>query len=367
MLELRKGVDILSDLGGVKTIDQAKNIFKQKMNKDNLDKIGKIKNEEVLIRIANAVAMCQPDSVFVNSESDKDKAYVKEMSLKNGEEKPIAYDDQTIHFDLPEDQGRLVTQTFYIVNEGEKTSVLARKQLRSESHQYMKDYMVGIMKGKEMIVAFYNRGPIGAKASIPALMITSSYYVIHSGNILYLNSYNQFDAEVKRAGVFFTNVHSEGSNKSEDIPKARIFMDRSWQTCFSTYCTYAGNTLLLKKGNHRFAVDLCTYYRQEEQLSEHMFITGMTGPNGRKTFFAGAAPSGCGKTTTAMVGSDFIGDDLAQIWLENDGTMRAVNPEIGIFGIVADVNDEGDPLLMKVLRNKRQELRSHLVEHHDRR
>jgi phosphoenolpyruvate carboxykinase (GTP) len=116
------------------------------------------------------------------------------------------------------------------------------------------------------------------------------------------------------------------------------------------YCTYAGNTLMLKKGNHRFAVDLCTYYREEDQLSEHMFITGLTGPGGRKTFMAGAAPSGCGKTTTAMVGSDFIGDDLAQIWIEGDGTMRAVNPESGIFGIIKDVNREGDPYLMKCLR-----------------
>ena len=66
-------------------------------------------------------------------------------------------------------------------------------------------------------------------------------------------------------------------------------MDRSWLTTFSTYCTYAGNTLLLKKGNHRFAVDLATYYGVEEMLSEHMFITGLTGPNGRKTYFAGAA------------------------------------------------------------------------------
>ena len=50
------------------------------------------------------------------------------------------------------------------------------------------------------------------------------------------------------------------------------------------FCTYAGNTLLLKKGNHRFAVDLATYYRKEQELSEHMFITGLTGPGRRKTF-----------------------------------------------------------------------------------
>jgi phosphoenolpyruvate carboxykinase (GTP) len=122
------------------------------------------------------------------------------------------------------------------------------------------------------------------------------------------------------------------------------------------FCTYAGNTLLLKKGNHRFAVDLVTYYRKEDQLSEHMFVTGMTGPDGRKTYFAGAAPSGCGKTTTAMVGSDFIGDDLSQLWIAEDGTLRAINPEFGIFGIVRDVNRETDPYLMKCLREEGAEV-----------
>ena len=69
------------------------------------------------------------------------------------------------------------------------------------------------------------------------------------------------------------------------------------------------------------------------------------------TYFAGAAPCGCGKTTTAMVGTDFVGDDLAQMWIAEDGTCRAVNPEAGIFGIVEDVNREGDPFLMKALRD----------------
>jgi len=225
--------------------------------------------------------------------------------------------------------------------------------IRSEAYDYIKTHYTGIMKGKAMTVSFWNRGPVGAKAAVPAIMITDSFYVVHSGNILYPNVFPQFDAEVKRAGVLFFNTHSYGRFKSEDIPKARIFMDRSWFTTYSMFCTYAGNTLMLKKGNHRFAVDLCTYFRVEDQMSEHMFITGLTGPGGRKTFFAGAAPSGCGKTTTAMVGTDFIGDDLAQIWIETDGTMRAVNPEIGVFGIVQDVNQEGDPLLMKCLRGQK--------------
>ena len=174
--------------------------------------------------------------------------------------------------------------------------------------------------------------------------------------MLYRNCFNDFDAEVVRRGEFFTNVHSQGPNRSEDVPNARIYMDRSWQTTFSTFCTYAGNTLLMKKGNHRFASDCAIYKHHGSELSEHMFITGMTGPGGRKTYFAGAAPSGCGKTTTAMVGSDFIGDDLAQMWIGADGTLRAVNPEIGIFGIIEDVNMEGDPHLMKCLRHQGAEV-----------
>ena len=184
----------------------------------------------------------------------------------------------------------------------------------------------------------------------PALEITSSTYVMHSGDILYRHVYDNFDEQVKKSGLFLTNVHSEGPNRPEDLPNARVFMDRSWLTTFSTFCTYAGNTLLLKKGNHRFAVDLANYFGGGEELSEHMFITGMKDDGGRITWFAGAAPSGCGKTTTAMAGTDFVGDDLAQMWIADDGTMRAINPENGIFGIVADVNREGDPYLMKCLR-----------------
>ena len=350
MLEFKKGVDILSAVGGVTTIGEAKNLFEQRLDGEHLKRLSAIKNEEALLKVANAIAMCDPAQVYVHTGSEEDRANVRRMSLEKGEEKPLAVAGHTIHFDLPEDQGRMVDQTFYIVNEDEKVSSLAKKELRDVSHAYMRDNMRGIMRGKTMFIGFYSRGPVGAKASIPAIEISSSTYVMHSAELLYRNCFADFDAEVARRGEFFTNVHSEGPNRSEDVPKARIYMDRSWQTTFSTFCTYAGNTLLMKKGNHRFASDCAMYKYNGDELSEHMFITGMTGPGGRKTYFAGAAPSGCGKTTTAMVGSDFIGDDLAQMWIETDGTLRAVNPEIGIFGIIEDVNQEGDPYLMKCLR-----------------
>ncbi|PHR26655.1 MAG: phosphoenolpyruvate carboxykinase (GTP) [Desulfotalea sp.] len=350
MLELKQGEDILEGVGGIRNISEAQAIFSSTIDSVNREKLNRITNEEALIKIANAISMCRPDNVFINTGTPEDVQWIRDYSLQQGEEKKLAKAGHTIHYDLPQDQARLVKQTFYIINEGDNMSSLAKTILRDEATEYIKEFMPGIMAGKTLMVGFYSRGPVGAEATMPAIEISSSGYVLHSAELLYRNRFADFDAEAKRTGIFFTNIHSEGNNTSEDVPNARILMDRSWFTTYSTFCTYAGNTLLLKKGNHRFSVDYATYYKIEEQLSEHMFITGMTGPGGRKTFFAGAAPSGCGKTTTAMVGSDFIGDDLAQFWIDKEGWLRAINPEKGIFGIVEDVNREGDPNLMDCLR-----------------
>ncbi|HBH29720.1 MAG: phosphoenolpyruvate carboxykinase (GTP) [Desulfofustis sp. PB-SRB1] len=350
MLELQNGDDILAAVGGVTVLTEAQAVIQEHLDQDNLAKLAPITTSEALVKIANAIRICKPSSVFVNTGSAEDILWIKELALTKGEEKKLAKEGHTIHFDLPQDQARLVNQTFYIINEGEKISSLAKHVMRTDATEYVRTYMDGIMNGMAMMIGFYSRGPVGAEAAVPAIEISSSAYVMHSAELLYRNCYDQFDAEVERVGIYFTNVHSEGKNRPEDVPNARILMDRSWLTTFSTYCTYAGNTLLMKKGNHRFCVDYATYFKKEEQLSEHMFITGLTGPGGRTTFFAGAAPSGCGKTTTAMVGTDFIGDDLAQIWIAPDGTVRAINPEKGIFGIVEDVNREGDPHLMDCLR-----------------
>ncbi|MCU0305446.1 MAG: phosphoenolpyruvate carboxykinase (GTP) [Thermoanaerobaculales bacterium] len=356
MLELGKGADILTHLGGIEEIDNARSLFRQKMSRTDLAKIETISTSDALIKIANCIAVCRPDRVWVNSGSDADLAFIRKLSLDKGEESPLAMPDHTIHFDLPQEQARIVDRTFYIVNPDERTSVLAKRIEREEATGYIADKMVGIMAGKTMLVGFFNRGPAGAPATIPALEITSSAYVMHSADMLYRNSFESFDLQVKETGFFFTNLHSEGPWRAEDLPNARVFMDRSWLTTFAMFCTYAGNTLLLKKGNHRFAVDLATYFRVGEQLSEHMFITGFNGPGGRATYVCGAAPSGCGKTTTAMAGDRFVGDDLAQMWIASDGTLRAINPEKGIFGIVNDVNREGDPHLMKVLREPGHEV-----------
>jgi len=351
MLQNKVGYDIIQKIGGISTMDEASGVFEKEMDAANLAKIRRIKNKEALLKIANAIITCKPDDIFVNTGSDDDVQRIRRMALEKGEEAVLAMEGHTIHFDLAAEQGRIIDRTYYIANPDEEISSLANRMDRDDALKVVQDTMGGIMKGKTMVIGFYNRGPVGSKGSNPAIEVTSSLYVCHSAELLYRNVFDHFDEEVKRLGHFYANIHSEGLNRTEDLPNARVFMDRSFQTTYSMNCTYAGNTLLLKKGNHRFSVDRAVYTNRGSELAEHMFITGIDGPDkSRVTWFAGAAPSGCGKTTTAMAGAHFLGDDLAQMWIEDDGTVRSINPEAGIFGIVEDVNREGDPLLMDCLR-----------------
>ena len=356
MTSKKRGVDIIAEIGGIHDDVTAMALFQETLDSTHLARLKQITHPAVNINIANAIAMCKPEAVFINTGTEADREFIRAMALAKDEEEPLPLEGHTIHFDLKDEQGRIIDRTYYIADPDEKISSLANRMERSDALEEIRKILSGIMHGKTMVVGFYMRGPVGSPVSNPALEITSSAYVSHSAEILYRNAYDHFNAEVERLGHYYTNIHSEGLNRPEDLPSARVFMDRSYRTTFSFNCTYAGNTLLLKKGNHRFSVDKAVYENRGNELSEHMFITGIDGPGGRQTWCTGAAPSGCGKTTTAMAGNHFVGDDLAQMWIADDGSIRSVNPECGIFGIVEDVNREGDAMLMDILRNQGHEV-----------
>jgi phosphoenolpyruvate carboxykinase (GTP) len=356
MMKKNEGVDIVIEIGGIQTEQEAEQFLQQHLDAESHSRLQPIRVPAARLKIANAIAMCRPDSVFINTGSEADRRFIRDLAIEKGEESKLPMPDHTIHYDLKEEQGRIIDRTFYLANPGDLVSSLANRIDRNEALEDIRKKMAGIMQGKVMMIGCYARGPIGAPVSDPALEITSSAYVSHSAELLYRNAYADFAKQVQQTGYFYTNIHSEGLNRPEDLPHARVYMDRSYQTTYSVNCTYAGNTLLLKKGNHRFSVDRSVYEKRGLELAEHMFITGIDGPGGRITWVTGAAPSGCGKTTTAMAGNHFVGDDLAQMWIAADGSVRSVNPECGIFGIVEDVNWEGDPHLMKCLRNQGNEV-----------
>ena len=109
------------------------------MDDESLAKIGKVKNEDALLKIANAIAMLEPARVWVNSGSEADVAFIRKLSIEKGEEAPLAIKDHTIHFDLPKEQGRIVDRTFYIVSEDEDISVLAKKTLQGRGQRIRKE------------------------------------------------------------------------------------------------------------------------------------------------------------------------------------------------------------------------------------
>ena len=90
MLELKKGDEILAVVGGITSIAEARKVFADSLDEDNRKKLDRIKNEEALIKIANAITMCRPDSVFVNTGSAADVQWIREYSLRKGEEKKLA-------------------------------------------------------------------------------------------------------------------------------------------------------------------------------------------------------------------------------------------------------------------------------------
>jgi phosphoenolpyruvate carboxykinase (GTP) len=130
--------------------------------------------------------------------------------------------------------------------------------------------------------------------------------------------------------------------------KKRIYIDYSTNTVYSVNNQYAGNSVGFKKLALRLAIRKA---HQEGWLAEHFMLMGVHGPDGRKTYLAGAFPSACGKTSTAMLpGETILADDIAYI-RNISGVCRAVNVEAGIFGIIQDVNPKDDPLIYQILTN----------------
>ena len=189
--------------------------------------------------------------------------------------------------------------------------------------------------------------------SLRALQITDSAYVTHSETILYRPGYEEFK-KLNGSEDFFYFLHSAGrleNNVSVDIDKRRIYIDLEENTVYTVNNQYAGNSVGLKKLAFRLAIQKA---HNDGWLAEHMFIMGVHGKPGRTTYFTGAFPSACGKTSTAMIpGQTIIGDDIAYLRTIND-EIRAVNVEQGIFGIIQDVNPKDDALIYKALTTPRR-------------
>jgi phosphoenolpyruvate carboxykinase (GTP) len=227
---------------------------------------------------------------------------------------------------------------------GESLNSIDKATGVEEVRSFLKDSMAG----RQMLICFFCLGPVDSDFSIPCIQITDSPYVAHSEILLYRLGYEQF-RKIGSSPDFFRFLHSEGELEnavSKNIDKRRVYIDLEEDMVYSVNTQYGGNTIGLKKLALRLAIQRAS---GEGWLAEHMFLMGVHGPAGRVTYFAGAFPSACGKTSTSMLpGQTIVGDDIAY-FRKKDNQMRCVNVEKGIFGIIRDVNSEDDPIIYEAL------------------
>ena len=366
----KNSCDNNNSVGIMDTLEILKeNINNDVLSKSDYEKLYKLDNKKVIEVINEFIDRCKPSKVSVITDSEEDIRYVREKCIEIAEERKLDREGHTVHFDgfysmEDHDQARDKENTRILVPEGEYESPWINTINREEGLNEIFDILDGCMEGHECLIRFFCLGPKDSKFSILALQITDSFYVAHSEDLLYRKGYEEF----KKMGDpenFFYFVHSSGKltgdpPTTKDLDNRRIYVDLEEDRVLSVNNQYAGNSLGLKKLALRLAINRAS---KENWLAEHFFILGVH-PKDRErvSYFCGAYPSGCGKTSTAMLPDQtIIGDDIAYLRQWDDGYAHAANIESGVFGIIRDVNKKDDPVIYDTITTPREVIFSNVL------
>ncbi len=335
------------------------------IDKEDLEKLRALENPKVERVIEEYLTLCKPAKAKIIDDSPEDIAFVRQLAIDKKEEIVLGLEGQTVHFDGYYDQARDKKNTRLLAPAGEKEKYGKHINTvdRDEGLKEVLEIMDGAMEGKIAIIRFFSLGPTKSRFSLCALQITDSAYVAHSEDLLYRQGYEEFK-RLEDSEDFFYFIHSAGELTDKYVTKnvddRRIYIDLQENRVLSVNNQYAGNSLGLKKLALRLAINKAIH---EDWLTEHMFISAIWPlDKSRKTYFLGAFPSACGKTSTAMVpGNTIIGDDIAYLRIYESGEVRAVNIERGIFGIIKDVSPKDDPVIYNSLMTPRETIFSNIL------